>query len=158
MTETMDKKANPVSHKYPLLGVLCIVVFTLIVVLGAVVTKQEPVNVAEASILQHRDLYFRDVTGGKVNVYDAKSKQRIGSFNKGEGAFVRISMRAMAHQRKQKEIDQKLPYRVVKLEDGNLKIIDPQSGHGIRLNAFGPIAIESFAQFLTDQTGKGAQG
>lgn len=145
-------------HKWPLLGALGVVVLTLVVIFGAVITKQEPVNIAKAEVVEHRDLFFRDVVEGKVNVYDAITKKRIGSFAKGEGSFIRVSMRAMAHQRKQKEIDLLLPYRVVKLSDGNFKIIDPQSGHGIRLNAFGSVAIDSFAPFLNNQTGKGAQG
>lgn len=145
-------------HKWPLLGALGVVVFTILIVLFAVLTKQKPVNIAVSETVIQRDLFFRDGQEGKVYVYDAETKKRLGIFVKGEGAFVRISMRAMAHQRKQNEIDPRLPYRLVKLSDGNMKIVDPQSGHSIRLNAFGAVAIDSFAQFLTDQSGKGAQG
>ncbi len=145
-------------HKWPLYGALGVVVFTFLIVLAAVLMKKEPVNIAQAETVIQRDLFFRDGTQGKVIVYDAETKKRIGSFAKGEGAFVRISMRAMAHQRKQNEIDLRLPYRLVKLSDGNMKIVDPQNDHAIRLNAFGAVAVDSFAQFLTNQTGKGAQG
>jgi len=145
-------------HKWPLYGALGVVVFTFLIVLAAVLMKKEPVNIEKAETVIQRDLFFRDGTQGKVVVYDAETKKRLGSFGKGEGAFVRISMRAMAHKRKQNEIDLRLPYRLIKLSDGNMKIVDPQNDHAIRLNAFGTVAIESFAQFLTNQTGKGAQG
>jgi len=145
-------------HKWPLLGALGVVIFTLGAVMTSVWMDKEPVDIVQAQTVLERDLFFRDTTSGKVNVYDAKTKKRIGSFGKGEGAFVRISMRSMAHQRKRNEIDPLLPYRLVKLSDGNMKITDPQSGHSIRLNAFGAVAVESFAQFLTNQSGKGAQG
>lgn len=145
-------------HKWPLYGALGVVVFTFLIVLGAVLTGQPPVGLKQSETVLQRDLFFRDGTEGKVHVYDAETKKRLGSFGKGEGAFIRISMRAMAHQRKQNEIDLRLPYRLIKLSDGNMKIVDPQSDHAIRLNAFGAVAVDSFAQFLTNQTGKGAQG
>lgn len=145
-------------HKWPLLGALGVVVFSFMIILGAVASGQPPVGLKQSDTVTQRDLFFRDGTEGKVHVYDAKTKKRLGSFGKGEGAFVRISMRAMAHQRKQNEIDLRLPYRLIKLSDGNMKIVDPQSDHAIRLNAFGAVAVDSFAQFLTNQTGKGAQG
>ncbi len=145
-------------HKWPLFGALGVVVFTILLVVGSVWLEKDAVALPQAETQLQRDLFFRDATNGKVVVYDAKTRKRISSFGKGEGAFVRISMRAMAHQRKQREIDLLLPYRLIKLSDGNMKIVDPQSGHSIRLNAFGAVAIDSFAKFLTDQTGKGAQG
>lgn len=148
-------------HRWPLLGALGVVVFTIGVVGASVLLDKKPVNVAnmsDATTVMARELFFRDAANGNVNVYDAITKKRIGSFGKGEGAFVRISMRSMAHSRKQKEIDPRLPYRLVKLSDGNMRIVDPQSGDSIRLNAFGQVAIKSFAKFLIDQTGKGAQG
>jgi putative photosynthetic complex assembly protein len=145
-------------HKWPLFGALGVVVFTLLLVLASVWLEKDAVALPQAETIQHRDLYFRDATNGKVVVYDAKTKKRLGGFGKGEGAFVRISMRSMAHQRKKREIDLMLPYRLVKLSDGNMKIVDPQSGHSIRLNAFGAVAIDSFAQFLTNQPQEGAQG
>lgn len=145
-------------HKWPLYGALGVVMFSFLIILGAVLSGQPPVGSKQSETVTYRDLFFRDGTQGKVHVYDAETKKRLGSFGKGEGAFVRISMRAMAHQRKQNEIDLKLPYRLIKLRDGNMKIVDPQSDHAIRLNAFGAVAVDSFAQFLTNQTGKGAQG
>ena len=145
-------------HKWPLYGALGVVVFSFLIILGAVLTGQPPVGLKQSETVLQRDLFFRDGTEGKVHVYDAETKKRLGSFAKGEGAFVRISMRAMAHQRKQNEIDLRLPYRLIKSSDGNMKIVDPQSDHAIRLNAFGAVAVDSFAQFLTNQTGKGAQG
>ena len=145
-------------HKWPLYGALGVVVFSVLIILGSVLTGQPPVGLKQSETVTQRDLFFRDGTEGKVHVYDAETKKRLGSFAKGEGAFVRISMRAMAHQRKQNEIDLRLPYRLIKLSDGNMKIVDPQSDHAIRLNAFGAVAVDSFAKFLTNQTGKGAQG
>ncbi len=155
-----NNRTNQITgyHKWPLYGALGVVVFTFLIVLGAVLTDQPPVGLKQSETILQRDLFFRDGTEGKVYVYDAETKKRLGSFGKGEGAFVRISMRAMAHQRKQNEIDLRLPYRLIKLSDGNMKIVDPQSDHAIRLNAFGAVAVDSFAQFLTNQTGKGAQG
>lgn len=146
-------------HKAPLYGALAVVVFALVLVIGAVWTKDETKDAATLKPVSERHLYFLDGNNGEVVVYDAVSREKIAAFEKGEGAFVRISMRSLMRQRKLKEIDFKQPFLLVQTEDGNLSITDPQSGDKIRVNAFGQNAIESFARFLpTDYSTKGAEG
>lgn len=145
-------------HKAPLFGALAVVVFALVLVIGAVLTKEETVNAGDVAI-EERSLFFLDANNGVVAVYDAASREKLGSFSKGEGAFVRISMRSLMRQRVLKEVDLNLPFKLIKTAKGDLKITDPASGEAIRVNAFGPLAIESFARFLpTDHSKQGAQG
>lgn len=146
-------------HRLPLLGALAIVLLTVVLVLVSVLGGIEPVGTKSASSVEERDLYFQDHKNGQVLVFDANSKEEIGKFQKGEGAFVRISMRSMMRQRKLKEVDLKKPFKLVRFSDGNIKIVDPYSNEFIRINAFGPIAIKSFGQFLsTNHLEKGAKG
>ena len=145
-------------HKLPLYGALAVVVLALLLVVGSVYSKG-PVTNKELTSIEERSLYILDEKDGELAVYDAHTKENIGRFSKGEGAFVRISMRSLIRMRSLKEIDLNLPFRLVKSENGDLRITDPASGENIRVNAFGPIAIESFAQFLSNHhSEKGAKG
>lgn len=146
-------------HKWPLLGALGVVIFALLLVVGSVLGGVKPVGFANSPVVTERSLLFRDGANGEVLVFDAKSRKHLAKFEKGEGAFVRISMRGMARQRINRELDMMSPYQLIKTENGNLYIRDPQSDHKIRINAFGPIATQSFNQFLErDYSEKGAKG
>ncbi len=145
-------------HKAPLYGALGVVIFALVLVVGAVLAKDDKAVPADVSV-EERSLYFLDAKNGVVAVYDAATRTKLGSFSKGEGAFVRISMRSLMRQRVLKEVDLNLPFKLIKTAKGDLKITDPASGEAIRVNAFGPLAIESFARFLpTNHSKQGAQG
>lgn len=157
MSRTHQNNEISGVHKWPLLGALGLVLLTLMLVIGSVLTKKEAAS--NTQTLSERSLYFLDGHEGRVVVYDAKTKKKIASFSKGEGAFIRISMRSMMRQRTLKKIDHTLPFKLIKTGDGNLSITDPQSGDRIRINAFGRVAVESFAQFLPhNQPSQGAEG
>ncbi|MEO0328208.1 MAG: photosynthetic complex assembly protein PuhC [Pseudomonadota bacterium] len=146
-------------HQWPLYGALGVVLLTFVLVVGGVYFKDTDTAAKETAAQLERTLYFLDGTNGQVVVYDARTRQKLGTFGKGEGAFVRISMRSMMRQRTLKEIDHTHPFRLVKSSNGLLSITDPQSGGHIQINAFGPIAIESFARFLpTNHSAQGAEG
>lgn len=145
-------------HKLPLFGALAVVVLAIVLVVGSVLTKG-PASSAHSTVIAERILYILDEKDGELAVYDARTKKPLGRFGKGEGAFVRISIRSLLRMRTLKQIDLNLPFRLAKTENDDLRIIDPESGENIRVNAFGPIATESFARFLQPHhSEKGAKG
>lgn len=145
-------------HKLPLYGALAVVVLALLLVVGSVLSNGPVSGNAQATV-EERSLYILDEENGELAVYDARTKESLGRFTKGEGAFVRISMRSLVRMRTLKELDLNLPFKLVKSENGDLRITDPASGENIRVNAFGPIAIESFAKFLpSNHSEEGAKG
>ena len=146
-------------HKLPLYGAFGVAVLTLVLVTVFVFSGAKPVAIASSPVIEARELLFRDGTNGEVLVYDAETRQKLASFGKGDGAFLRISMRGMTRKRISGEHDLASPYTLVKTEDGNLYVKDPLSSHKIRINAFGSVAIENFSQFLEhDYSEKGAEG
>jgi putative photosynthetic complex assembly protein len=145
-------------HRLPLLGALAVGVFAVLAVVVSVAING-PVSNPATNVAQERYLYLLDENEGELAVYDARTKEPLGRFNKGEGAFVRISIRSLFRMRTLKEIDPNQPFRLVETSNGDLRITDPQSGDGIRVNAFGPIAIESFSKFLPNHHSiQGAKG
>ena len=146
-------------HKWPILGAWSVAVLALLLVTGSILGGVEPVGMAESPTVTERSLLFRDGRNGEVLVFGAESRRPLAIFEKGEGAFIRISMRGMARQRVIRELDVMSPYTLIKTRDGNLYISDPQSDQRIRVSAFGPIATNSFKQFLErDYSEKGAEG
>ena len=142
----------------PLYGALAVALLAMVLVVASVIVKG-PVTTSPQDISQERFLYLLDENNGELAVYDARTKAPLGRFSKGEGAFVRISMRSLFRMRALKEIDPNKPFRLVAASNGDLRITDPQSGDGIRVNAFGPIAIESFSKFLPNRhSEEGAEG
>lgn len=143
-------------HKLPLFGALAVVVFAVITVVGALATDGGKVGRTIGEPAVERIIGFRDEAGGVVSVFDAETKETIGQFGIGEGAFLRMSVRTMTLQRTSKRIRHDLPYRLVRTAKGKMSFIDPQTGHFIKLNAFGSVAISNFEKLLPDHSSKGA--
>ncbi len=144
------------THKLPLYGALAVVIFALIMVTGSLATGSGKVARTIGMPVVERELVFRDDAAGVVSVLDAHSRQIIAQFGVGEGAFVRMSVRSMSLNRISHKVRQDLPYRLVRTASGKLSFIDPVTGHFIKLNAFGSVAISSFSHLLPDHSEKGA--
>lgn len=153
-----DRQQHEITgiHRLPLYGALAVVLFALVVVAGALVTDSGKVGRTIGEPVAERTIGFRDEAGGIVSVFDADTQQTLGRFGVGEGAFVRMSVRSMTLKRISKRVSHELPYRLVRTAEGKLSFIDPATGHFIKLNAFGSVAISSFSQFLPDHSEKGA--
>ncbi len=138
-------------HKLPLYGALGVAVLTLFVVAGSQLSGVGKVTRSIGTPVQERALLFRDGAKGQVVVRDAKSKQILATYGRGEGAFIRQSMRAMSHNRIQQKLEKGQPYKLVKTESGKLSIVDPVTGKFIKLNAFGKVAMTGFLGLLGQQ-------
>lgn len=143
-------------HKLPLFGALGVVLFSLTLVTVAVVTDSGRVERQIGNPVAERSITFRNESAGVVSVLDAETRETIGKFGIGEGAFVRMSVRSMTLNRTSKRVRHDLPYRLVQTSEGRLSIVDPATGHFIKLNAFGSVAMSSFSKFLPDHSEKGA--
>lgn len=146
-------------HKLPLFGAFGVALLAVLLVTGATFAKKEPSAAPVEDAVAERSLYFVDTREGSVLVYDAKSREKLQSFDRGQGAFVRISIRSLMRQRVLKGVDVKQPFKLVEMPSGNIFIVDPKGGDKIRVNAFGTLAIESFSQFLPKHhSAEGAEG
>ncbi len=143
-------------HRLPLYGAAAVVVFAVVAVLGSHVTDMGKVERSLGVPIADRSISFRNEANGAVTVLDADTQEEITQFGVGEGTFVRMSVRSMSLNRKSKRVSYNLPYRLVRTEAGKLSIVDPETGHFIKLNAFGSIALSSFSKILPETTESGA--
>ena len=148
MPNTNEQSFNGPSHRLPLMAALAVVVFALVVTLGAQFSGQGKVSRTIGQVDQERLLQFRDGDAGTVIVSDAVTNKIIARFGRGEGAFIRQSMRALSHNRSQLAAEKGQPYRLVRTAQGKLSIVDPVTGKFIKLNAFGRVAMEGFSHLL----------
>lgn len=96
-----------------------------------------------------RSLKFEDAPQGTVNVRDAKTGVMIATFGRGEGSFVRATLRALVNDRRHKGIPLEGGFRLERHTGPQLYLIDEATGKAISLNAFGPANTAVFATFMS---------
>lgn len=140
-------------HRLPLLAAAALPLLTIGVVAYAQYTKTSELKVAAKSsqIAISRDLIFHDRSGGVVEVRDAKSGVVLRTFGRGEGAFLRQSMRALVTTRRRHGVDERAPYRVQRDVKGMMILLDPLTETSISLNAFGKVAKENYGPLLDEK-------
>jgi putative photosynthetic complex assembly protein len=135
------------------LGVLAVSVLAIGVarLSGFEPKPSRPLTTADAS----RVLKFEDTARGVVSVRDAKSGELITSFGRGEGSFVRATLRALVNDRRHKGIPLKGDFRLerhtVSSAGTQLYLIDEATGKTLSLNAYGPDNTAAFAAFMSNQ-------
>lgn len=143
---TSFKAASPLATARPwpawLLGAL--VLGTL---LGVGWTRLSGVPISEptAAVQWQRQLNFEDRPNGDIAVLDAVSRQEIARFQ-GEQGFVRGTLRALARERKRRELGPELPFELTGHVDGRLTLRDAATGAHISLESFGPTNAGVFAR------------
>lgn len=99
-----------------------------------------------------RDLRFADTPTGGVEVIDATDGKTIALLAPGSNAFLRATMRVLAHQRIRNDGTQESPFRLTAWNDGRLTLVDAATGRSVGLEAFGIDNETVFARLLTART------
>jgi putative photosynthetic complex assembly protein len=145
MSSTMaapSRALNPMA-----LVVLGMAICTLLLV-GAARWSGAKVDQFDSPVTSSRALRFEDTPGGAVAVLDAISGNEVARFE-GEQGFVRGVLRAMARERKRRNVDHHLPLLLQGHADGSLTLDDAATGERIHLESFGPTQRASFAALQT---------
>lgn len=120
--------------------------------LGLVPTAADPVALrAEAAVtpVVSRDLVFIDAADGAVAIRDARTGVTSIAVPAGsKTGFIRGVMRGMARARHLAGIDKSLPFRLTRWSNGNLTLLDPQTGQSVELGSFGPLNRADFERLL----------
>jgi putative photosynthetic complex assembly protein len=147
----MDTTAIPVAAdsmpRGPLLVIGAVLLATLIGVAG-VRWSGLSIHNPDASAALVRSLRFEDGPGGTVTVIDARSGLQVDSIH-GEAGFLRGALRALARERRQRELGSAAPFELIGRADGRLTLSDPATGAHIDLESFGPTNAATFARLLT---------
>lgn len=105
---------------------------------------------ADAQAVITKQLRFEDRSDGSIAVISASDGQLVRVIE-GEAGFVRGILRAMARERRIKEVNQSIPFELIARADGRLTLLDPATGNRIDLESFGKDNVVEFAVLLKPQ-------
>ena len=119
-----------------------------------------PTKTEETKVLQKTQLVIKDDSNGDIlielisNNNASPSSERFEK-NKvlrytGEQGFLRGTLRALARERRLRNLSSDAPFELTLLEDGRLSINDTLTNKGIDLEAFGPDNVAVFVEILKE--------
>ncbi|MEL6783461.1 MAG: photosynthetic complex assembly protein PuhC [Pseudomonadota bacterium] len=136
------------THNKPVLGAFAVAGLAVLATGTAVLTGTKATSLPVGEVVESRSLFFRDASNGRIAVYDGQTRRIIIRFEKGEGAFVRQSMRALNHTRRVSKKEMGNAFTLARTDKNIMLLSDPTTGERIKLNAFGSVALKSFTRFL----------
>jgi putative photosynthetic complex assembly protein len=107
------------------------------------------IRYADSPSQQVRLLRFEDRPNGDIGVFNAQTGADLAQFS-GEQGFMRGALRAMARERKRRDIGPMDPFELHARTDGRLTLIDPATQMRLDLESFGPTNAGLFAQLLQE--------
>lgn len=106
-----------------------------------------PVPQSAAVAQASREFTFADRADGAVTVMDT-TDGRTFVLERGSHNFVRGVMRGLNRERRRRNVDPGLPFRVTRWAGGQASLEDPSTGRRIELAAFGPTNLQEFVALL----------
>ena len=142
---------SPIGKRH-FLGMLMVMLLTLLYV-TYVTQFQKREEFQESVVLEKTSLIFKDDTNGdilievskdKLNNMESQPQMRLS----GEQGFLRGTIRALARERKARNLSHEIPFDLELHQDGRLSIKDPLTNSFIALEAFGPDNVDVFVKIF----------
>ncbi len=132
---------------------LAMAALVLVTLLGtaAVRLSGTAIRSPDAGAVATRSLRFEDRADGSVAVLDGRSGAELERVH-GEAGFLRGALRAMARERRKRDLGAEAPFDLIGRADGRLTLSDPATGERIDLESFGSTNAATFARLLTLHT------
>lgn len=115
------------------------------------VDAASPMPAAAASaapVAVSRALVFADLADGRVAVRDARTGDTAAMLPRGDGGFVRGTLRALARERRRRGVADTAPFHLTRYADGRLTLADSGTRSHVELAGFGPTNAAAFARML----------
>jgi putative photosynthetic complex assembly protein len=144
-------KQDERTEKVPLTFLIAaagLVALTLGLIGTAKFTGLGETRVPEQQAIAVRDLRFEDRPNGAVAVYTVPGAKLVAEVQPGTNGFLRGILRALVRERRQRNLGDDVPFRLIESADGSLVLDDLATGRRIPLGAFGPTNSGAFASLL----------
>jgi putative photosynthetic complex assembly protein len=136
------------ARKQNYIGLLILIALAMVVLsVGSYMKTRVPEQQVDASVLVQKDFFFRDLPDGSIGVISANNGETIAIVT-GQAGFVRGILRAMARERRIRQITSDDAFELISHTDGRLTLIDPATSNRIDLESFGKDNAAEFAAFL----------
>jgi putative photosynthetic complex assembly protein len=119
----------------------------VILLIGNFVQTGKLEQQVDADVVTKKTLHFRDLPSGAVGVISADNGQMIAQVE-GQAGFVRGILRALARDRRIRQISSDDAFELISRTDGRLTLIDLATNNRIDLESFGKDNAAEFAAFL----------
>jgi len=119
----------------------------VILLVGNFVQSGKLEHQADADVIAKKTLRFKDLPSGAVAVISADNGQMITQVE-GQAGFVRGILRALARDRRMRQISSDDAFELISRADGRLTLIDLATNNRIDLESFGKDNAAEFAAFL----------
>ena len=125
-----------------------LLLFTMAVAGTARITHNNHVILPPTQAVASRDLLFKDLKDGGVEVTDAGTGEHVYTVVPTTGGFLRGVLRGLVHDHRR--VDRAIGYafHLTRWADGRLSLEDPTTHESFELEAFGSTNELVFAQFL----------
>jgi putative photosynthetic complex assembly protein len=110
-------------------------------------TDAQIMTMIEEGSAVRADLAFQDKPDGSILVLNQHG-DLVTEVRPAEDSFVRGVLRGFARERRARNIGTVPVFVLSYAEDGRMTLHDPQTGHRVVLNAFGPDNVRAFARLL----------
>lgn len=141
---------SPAPAPLPRLPMLALAALVLVTLIGVAAVRWSGMSVhtPDAPPVAARLLRFEDGPEGSVAVIDATSGRLLERVQ-GEQGFLRGSLRALARERRMRDVGAQPPFELAARADGRLTLTDTATGARLDLESFGPTNAAVFARLLT---------
>jgi putative photosynthetic complex assembly protein len=139
--------AHAYLARWPLIGMVMLVVLSFAVIVFARVTGIGVMGVPASPVTSSISLTFEDRDDGSVIVRDGTGRV-LETIPVSADGFIRGAMRSMARDRRKSGLGSEVPFILERRENGRLGLSDPATGGRLELDAFGPSNSGAFARFL----------
>lgn len=141
---------SPAPAPLPRLPMLALAALVLVTLIGVAAVRWSGMSVhtPDAAPVATRLLRFEDGPDGSVAVIDATSGRLLERVQ-GEQGFLRGSLRALARERRMRDVGAQPPFELAARADGRLTLTDTATGARLDLESFGPTNAAVFARLLT---------
>lgn len=136
------------SSRILMVGLALFVMAVLAATLTARLTGYSMSSVPDAAVVDVRELGFRDLPNGVVEVFEWNSNASIARIPSGEGAFLRGVVRSLVRQRRGLDSGIASMFELTRYDDGRLVLSDPSTKEKVDLVAFGATNIAVFAELM----------
>ena len=153
-----QKSFNPITRLH--FQAMLIVMLLSLTYVTYTTQFSSPIKTEESRVLQSTQLVIKDDSNGDIlieliNNHNSTSTGEHLGVNKvlrytGEQGFLRGTLRALARERRLRNLTSDAPFELTLLEDGRLSINDTLTKKGIDLEAFGPDNVAVFVEILKE--------
>jgi putative photosynthetic complex assembly protein len=133
-----------------LLGAAAVLVFAIGATIFGQTTGIGVVRNPVMSPVMIRDIIITELSGDRLAVADAATRETIETIAPDKDGFIRGAMRGLNRARMQRNLPLDTPWRLIRWDNGRLTLSDTATGQRVELDAFGKTNAAAFARFLND--------